>query len=124
VTRLFLALTHAVKGKRESSLAHLEAALKADPLWPIISNMAGLLYITFGELDKSVEQGRRTLQIDPVYVYQFPMLARAYAQSGRSAEATRFIRKEKRSRGRHPRGLPSFMRSSIATRTRGKSWRR
>ncbi|MEY2504788.1 MAG: hypothetical protein QOG27_1068, partial [Verrucomicrobiota bacterium] len=55
MTRLFLALTHAVKGKRESSLAHLEAALKADPLSPIISNLAGLLYITFGEMDKAVE---------------------------------------------------------------------
>jgi TolB-like protein/Tfp pilus assembly protein PilF len=105
IAHLFFALNSAVKGMRESSLSHLEAALKADPLSPIISNMAGLLYITFGDLDKAIEQGRRTLQIDPGYVYEFPMLARAYAQAGRNEEAIALYKKGEEISGAPSAGL-------------------
>jgi adenylate cyclase len=104
-THLFLALTDAVTQKPDSSTTHLEAALKADPLSPIISNMAGLVYIAFGQMDKAIEQGRRTLQIDPNYVYEFPMLARAYAQSGKTDEAIALYKKGEEITGAPSAGL-------------------
>jgi tetratricopeptide (TPR) repeat protein len=56
-------------------------------------------------MDKAIEQGRRTLQIDPGYVYEFPMLARAYAQSGRNDEAIALYKKGEEITGTPSAGL-------------------
>jgi tetratricopeptide (TPR) repeat protein len=102
---LSLALTQGVLGKRESAVQHLEKALKADPLSPPISNLAGLLFIAVGDVDRAIETGRRTLQIDPEYIYQFPMLGPAYAANGMMNEAIALYRKAQEITGTPQAGL-------------------
>ena len=103
---LSLALTAGVLGKRDEALQHLEAAWKADPLSSTISNLGGLLLIGLGDVDKAIEEGRRTLQIDPEYIYpQFPMLARAYAAKGMTSEAIALYKKTHEISGAPQAGL-------------------
>src|SRR5439155_1489132 len=49
---LFLALNNLTEGKRDEAAAHMRAALKADPLSPIISNFSALTYLCLGQVDE------------------------------------------------------------------------
>ncbi|MDQ1741493.1 MAG: hypothetical protein QOE53_3145, partial [Pseudonocardiales bacterium] len=102
---IFMALTNAAEGDREKSTTHRKAALKADPLSPMISNLAALILISFGQVDDAIAEGKRQAEIDPNYVYQFPVLARAYAARGMVAEAVALYKKAQEATGFPQAGL-------------------
>ncbi|MEY2500172.1 MAG: eukaryotic-like serine/threonine-protein kinase [Verrucomicrobiota bacterium] len=105
LTHIFLALTYAARGNQEQSTIHREAALKVDPLSPMISNLAALLLVSFGQFDAAIKEGKRQAEIDPSYVYQFPVLARAYASKGMVNEAIALYQKAKEATGIPQAGL-------------------
>ena len=114
----------AVLGKRDSAVEHLEAALKADPLSPPISNLAGLIWITVGQVDRAIETGRRMLQVDPEYIYQFPMLGPAYAAKGMTTEAIALYRKAQEITGLPQAGWRLYTPRLAAPRKRWRCWKR
>ncbi len=102
---LFLALADASDGKPETSTAHIRAALKADPLSPIISHFATLLFVSYADLDAAIAEGKRTQQLDPNYIYGFPALAVAYHEKGMFPEAIALYQKAQEITGQPQAGL-------------------
>ncbi len=65
----------------------LQAAVRLDPLSPIIGNWEVDAYVKMSRLDEALAAAKRTMEIDPNYVYFEPDLALVYREQGKLAEA-------------------------------------
>ena len=84
---LFLALSRSTAGYPADGIAHMQQALKVDPLSPILSNFATLIYLGTSRYDDAIAAGHRTQSLDPNYVYISPFLADAYREQGHYDQA-------------------------------------
>ena len=102
---MFLSLNLGTQGKAVEALTEVHAALKADPLSPVIANFAGIAALSNGQVEEGIEQGKRIMELDPGYLYQFPVLAFAYLQKGMFPEAIDLFKKAQESLGSPQAGL-------------------
>jgi len=79
---LFMALLKAAQGDLEEGTRQIQEAERVDPLAPVVCSFAVGIYLGADRIDDAVEAGKRTLQIDPNYVYFDPALADAYREKG------------------------------------------
>jgi tetratricopeptide (TPR) repeat protein len=74
----------------------MREAVRADPLSPIISNFSAVSYLILSQYDEAIAEGKRTLELDPNYLYEFPVLGEAYREKGMFLEAIDvFVRAQK-----------------------------
>jgi TolB-like protein/class 3 adenylate cyclase/Flp pilus assembly protein TadD len=88
------ALTHSnfslllsAMGRHEESLKAIARAQELDPLSLIINSLYGLMYFYNRCYDKTIEQGLKTLDIDPNFFWVFMGLGWCYEQKGMYEEA-------------------------------------
>jgi eukaryotic-like serine/threonine-protein kinase len=83
----FSALLPLFRGELKEGLQLVLEAEKLDPVSPIISYVATAAYLANDEIDEAINEGQRTLQLDPNYFYLDSDLAAAYREKGNFAEA-------------------------------------
>jgi len=79
---LFMALLKTAQGNLEEGIKGIQKAERLDPLSPVSSNFAVSIYLAADRIDDAIDAGKRTVQIDPNYVYFDPVLANAYREKG------------------------------------------
>ena len=87
ITHLFLGLWQTAEGDHEEGLKQMRAAIRLDPLSPIVGTMSVMIYLTNDRFDEAMAEAKRTMDIDPNYVYFEPNLALVYRQQGKLREA-------------------------------------
>jgi adenylate cyclase len=90
---LFLALLKVSQGELNEGVKQIEEAEKLDPLSPVSCNFAVSIYLAADRIDDAIEAGKRTVQIDPNYVYFDPVLANAYREKGEFQKAIELYEK-------------------------------
>ena len=63
------------------------------------------MYLGNGQIDEAITEAKRTLQLDPNYMYRDPTLATAYREKGDYAQATDFYKKAEEATGIPQAGL-------------------
>jgi eukaryotic-like serine/threonine-protein kinase len=76
-------------GRFDEAIARVKQAYRFDPLALESRNEALWIYYFSGRLQETVEQCRRTIDLEPAAGLPYAMLALAYADLGRRAEAIR-----------------------------------
>jgi adenylate cyclase len=79
---LFMALLKSAQGELELGAKEIEEAERLDPLAPIICSLAVGVYLAADRIEDAINAGKRTIQIDPNYVYFDSALADAYREKG------------------------------------------
>jgi adenylate cyclase len=102
---LLLALGQTSLGKIEQGELHRLAAVKGDPLSPIVSNLSAALLLYTGRIDEAIAEAKRTLQLDPNYLYENSILAEAYCEKGMFSEAIELFKKTQEVSGVPQSGL-------------------
>jgi adenylate cyclase len=95
---LFMALLKSAEGDFGEGIKHIKQAERLDPLAPVICNFAVRIYLAADRIDDAVEAGKRTLEIDPNFVYFDPALADAYREKGDSEKAIALYEKAQATR--------------------------
>jgi adenylate cyclase len=90
---LFMALLKAAYGDFEEGISHIQQAERLDPLAPVISSFAVVVYLAADRIDDAIEAGKRTFEIDPSFVYFDPALADAYREKGEFEKAIALYQK-------------------------------
>jgi tetratricopeptide (TPR) repeat protein len=75
------------RGEVKDGLQLILEAEKLDPVSPIISYVATAAYLANDRIDDAINEGQRTLQLDPNYFYLDSDLAAAYREKGNFDEA-------------------------------------
>ena len=75
------------RGELPEGLRLVLEAEKLDPVSPIISYVATAAYLANDRIDDAINEGQRTLLLDPNYFYLDSNLAAAYRDKGNFAEA-------------------------------------
>src|SRR5207253_6024489 len=83
----FLALLPLFRGELQEGLRLVLEAEKLDPVSPITSYVATAAYLANGRIDDAINEGQRTLLLDPNYFYLDSNLAAAYRDKGNFPEA-------------------------------------
>jgi TolB-like protein/tRNA A-37 threonylcarbamoyl transferase component Bud32 len=83
----FLSLLPLFRGELPEGLRLVLEAEKLDPVSPIISYVATAAYLANDRIDDAINEGQRTLLLDPNYFYLDSNLAAAYREKGNFAEA-------------------------------------
>jgi eukaryotic-like serine/threonine-protein kinase len=83
----FLALLPLFRGELPEGLRLVLEAEKLDPVSPITSYVATAAYLANDRIDDAINEGQRTLLLDPNYFYLDSNLAAAYRDKGNFAEA-------------------------------------
>src|SRR5262249_7893656 len=83
----FSALVPLFRGQPKEGLQLILEAEKLDPVSPIISYVATAPYLANDRIDEAINEGQRTLQLDPNYFYLDSDLAAAYREKGNFADA-------------------------------------
>jgi adenylate cyclase len=91
--RLFMALLKTAQGELGEGIKEIQQAERLDPLSPVICSFAVGIYLAADRIDDAIEAGKRTVQIDPNYVYFDPVLANAYREKGDSQKAIELYEK-------------------------------
>src|SRR5438128_665704 len=84
---LFSGLHPLFHGELKDGLQLILEAEKLDPVSPIISYVATAAYLANDRIDDAINEGQRTLQLDPNYFYLDSNLAAAYREKGNFPEA-------------------------------------
>jgi tetratricopeptide (TPR) repeat protein len=84
---LSLALLRSALGDSEKGLAEMRRAVGLDPLSPIMGNWEVSTYVASDRLDQAFAAAKRTMEIDPNYIYFEPNLALVYREQGKLHEA-------------------------------------
>jgi TolB-like protein/Tfp pilus assembly protein PilF len=79
---LFMGLLKTAQGELGQGVKEIQKAERLDPLAPVISSFAVGIYLAANRIDDAIDAGKRTVQIDPNYVYVDPALANAYREKG------------------------------------------
>ena len=87
ITHLFLGLWQTAEGDHEEGLKQMQAAIRLDPLSPIVGTISVMIYLANDRFDEAMAEAKRTMEIDPNYVYFEPNLALVYRQQGKLLEA-------------------------------------
>jgi tetratricopeptide (TPR) repeat protein len=87
VAHFFMALLQSGMQGPGAGLAHMQTAVRLDPLSPIIGNWEVSVYLANDRLDEALAAAKRTMEIDPNYVYFEPSLALVYREQGKLQEA-------------------------------------
>jgi tetratricopeptide (TPR) repeat protein len=82
-----LALWHTCEGNFDEGIKEMQSAVRLDPLSPIIGSMSVIIYLANDRFDDAMAEAKRTMEIDPNYVYFEPNLALVYRQEGKLREA-------------------------------------
>jgi TolB-like protein/Tfp pilus assembly protein PilF len=101
----FMGLYEATQGDKAAAIAHIQESVRLDPLSPIISNFAAMGYMCVGHLDEAMTEGKRTLELDPNYIYESPILAHVYREKGMFPEAIALFLKAQQLTGQPQPGL-------------------
>jgi adenylate cyclase len=80
--RLFMALLKTAQGELGEGIKEIQQAERLDPLSPVICSFAVGIYLAADRIDDAIEAGKRTVQLDPNYVYFDPVLANACREKG------------------------------------------
>src|SRR6059058_3919021 len=83
----FSALIPLFRGELSEGLRLVLEAEKLDPVSPITSYVATAAYLANDRIDDAINEGQRTLQLDPNYFYLDSDLAAAYRDKGNFPEA-------------------------------------
>src|SRR5437667_602508 len=83
----FLAMLPLFRGELQEGLRLVLEAEKLDPVSPITSYVATAAYLANDRIDDAINEGQRTLLLDPNYFYLDSNLAAAYRDKGNFAEA-------------------------------------
>jgi adenylate cyclase len=83
----FLALLPLFRGELREGLQLVLEAEKLDPVSPITSYVATAAYLANDRIDDAINEGHRTLLLDPNYFYLDSNLAAAYRDKGNFPEA-------------------------------------
>src|SRR5438309_5471770 len=83
----FLSLLPLFRGELQEGLRLVLEAEKLDPVSPITSYVATAAYLANGRIDDAINEGQRTLLLDPNYFYLDSNLAAAYRDKGNFPEA-------------------------------------
>jgi adenylate cyclase len=102
---LLLALGQTSLGKVALAELHRRAAVKGDPLSPIVSNFSAVVLFSAGQTDEAIAEAKRTLQLDPNYFYGNSVLAEAYRVKGMFSEAIELFKKAEQVSGVPQSGL-------------------
>jgi adenylate cyclase len=105
IAHLLLALSQSSQGKLKQGELHRLAAVKGDPLSPIVSNFSSALLLSAGRIDEAIAEAKRTLELDPNYLYGNSMLAEAYREKGMFPEAIEIFKKAQEVSGVPESGL-------------------
>jgi adenylate cyclase len=84
---LFMALWDTSMGKTEEGIKQMQTSVRLDPLSAIIGTVSVNLYVANDRLDEALAAAKRTMEIDPDYVYFEPNLAFVYREQGKLPEA-------------------------------------
>ena len=105
VAHLFMALLRTAQGDFEAGLAEMRTAVQLDPLSPIVGNWEVSAYLANGRLDDAFTAAKRTMEIDPDYIYFEPNLAMVYREQGKLKEALEIYQRLEKSRKQPTAGL-------------------
>jgi serine/threonine-protein kinase len=89
----FLSLLPLFRGELPEGLRLVLEAEKLDPVSPITSYVATAAYLANDRIDDAINEGQRTLLLDPNYFYLDSNLAAAYREKGNFPEAIAFYTK-------------------------------
>ncbi len=89
----FLSLLPLFRGELQEGLRLVLEAEKLDPVSPITSYVATAAYLANNRIDDAINEGQRTLLLDPNYFYLDSNLAAAYREKGNFPEAIAFYTK-------------------------------
>jgi serine/threonine protein kinase/Flp pilus assembly protein TadD len=84
---LFLSMQPLFRGELQEGLRLVLEAERLDPVSPITSYVATAAYLANDRIDDAINEGQRTLLLDPNYFYLDSNLAAAYRDKGSFAEA-------------------------------------
>jgi len=84
---LFMGLLQAALGNSTEASRHMDQAVRLDPLSPIIGTWQVYNLVVHHRLDEALAAAKRTMEIDPNYVYFEPALALVYREQGRLRDA-------------------------------------
>jgi len=84
---LFAGLHPLFRGELKDGLQLILEAEKLDPVSPITSYVTTAAYLANNRYDDAINEGQRTLQLDPNYFYLDSILAAAYREKGNFPEA-------------------------------------
>jgi TolB-like protein/predicted Ser/Thr protein kinase len=101
----FLALLPLFRGELQEGLPLVLDAKKLDPVSPIISYVATAAYLANDRIEDAINEGQRTLQLDPNYFYLDSSLAAAYREKGNFMEAIALYTKAQEARHLPSTGL-------------------
>jgi TolB-like protein/Tfp pilus assembly protein PilF len=102
---IFLGLYEGTQGNKNASVAHIRESVRLDPLSPIVGHFAAMGYMCLDRMDEAMTEGIRTLQIDPNYIYESPILANVYNEKGMFPEAIALFSKAQQMTGQPQPGL-------------------
>ena len=74
-------------------MKEIQEAETLDPLSPSISNFSVGLYLALGRTEDAIKAGKRTLQIDPDFIYIDSAGADAYRENGEFQKAIELYEK-------------------------------
>jgi serine/threonine protein kinase len=84
---LFLSMQPLFRGELQEGLRLVLEAERLDPVSPIVSYVATAAYLANDRIDDAINEGQRTLLLDPNYFYLDSNLAAAYREKGNLPEA-------------------------------------
>ena len=105
VAHLFMALLQGAFGNRSRGLAEIAKAVELDPLSPIISNWQVAALVVNDRLDEAFAAAKRTMEIDPDYVYFEPDLALVYREQRKFQQALEIYERVAQAQHRPTAGL-------------------
>jgi tetratricopeptide (TPR) repeat protein len=79
---LFMAALKTAQGNLGEGVKEIQEAERLDPLAPVMCSFAVGIYLAADRIDDAIDAGKRTVQIDPNYVYFDSALADAYREKG------------------------------------------
>jgi tetratricopeptide (TPR) repeat protein len=73
--------------QREAALKHLDAALKANPMYPVAHQLEGVLLLEMGQTEQAESHLRRAIELEPDRALTYGHLAGLLVSEGRLPEA-------------------------------------
>lgn len=102
---VLMSKVQAALGHGDAQLEELAAAARLDPLSPAISSLQVSALVANDRLDHAFNAAKRTMEIDPNYIYFEPALALVYREQGKLKEALEIYERLEQTRQQPTAGL-------------------